>query len=399
MKDILIKEYNNIIKNKLQPKKNKNIFICNFINGAFLEIKGNIQDKYIVSFKDIKNNKIIHQSEIENNMWTKTNIRYCLDWSVEVLNKRTNQYEYKHIFNPEGKLVYISLESSAIGDTLAWFPYIEEFRKKWNCKIITSTFHNDWFKSLYPEIIFTEPGTVVENIYAMFNIGWFYKDSILDMDKHPNEIKSQPLQKTASDILNLEYKEIKPNINVKNIKSNFDKKYVVIAPHASAHAKYWNYPDGWQSIIDYLNSIGYNVVMLTQEKLGDLWHDSKLGGTLTGVIDKTGNLPIQDRFTDILNADLFIGVGSGLSWVSWALNTPTILISGFSEPYTEFNGCERIFNDDKNICTGCFNKFKLDPSDWEWCPNHKNTERMFECTKTIKPSQIIERFNKILNIY
>ena len=102
---------------------------------------------------------------------------------------------------------------------------------------------------------------------------------------------------------------------------------------------------------------------------------------------------------DIKHADAFIGVGSGMSWLSWALNTPTILISGFSEPYTEFQDCERIFNIDPNVCTGCFNKHWLNPGDWEWCPEHQNTPRHFECTKTIKPEQVIVSINKLLNIY
>ena len=87
------------------------------------------------------------------------------------------------------------------------------------------------------------------------------------------------------------------------------------------------HPKGWQTIIDYLNEKGYKVVMITGEPLGDEWHDSKLGGTLTGVINKTGyNIDLSDRMIDIRDAELFIGVGSGLSWLSWSIGTPTILI-------------------------------------------------------------------------
>ena len=39
----------------------------------------------------------------------------------------------------------------------------------------------------------------------------------------------------------------------------------------------------------------------------------------------------------------------------------------------------------------------LDAGDWEWCPDHKNTPRQFECTKSIKPEQVIESINKFLN--
>jgi len=73
-----------------------------------------------------------------------------------------------------------------------------------------------------------------------------------------------------------------------------------------------------------------------------------------------------------------------------------MLISGFSEKYTEFSDCIRIGTDKKYACHGCFNIHRLDAGDWEWCPEHKNTPRMFECTKTIKPETVINEINKVL---
>jgi autotransporter strand-loop-strand O-heptosyltransferase len=332
-------------------------------------------------------------------MWTKTNIQYFVNWKVEVTDKETNELVFEHKLDLTDKKVYIHFESSAIGDTLAWFPQVEEFRKKYKSKVVVSTFHNDWFKNQYPELEFVEPGTEVFNLYAMYCIGWFYnEDRTVNFSKSPIEFKKHPLGETASSMLGVSYKEIKAKVNVPDKVRQIDEKYVVIAPHASSHAKYWMYPKGWQTIIDYLNKNGYKVLMLTHELLGDEWHDSKLGGTLTGVINKTGNYPIEDRMVDIKHADAFIGVGSGLSWMSWSIGTPTILISGFSEPYTEFLDCERIFNYDTNVCTGCFNKHWLNPGNWEWCPEHENTPRQFECSKTIKPEQVIKSINKLLKI-
>ena len=171
----------------------------------------------------------------------------------------------------------------------------------------------------------------------MFTIGWFYNNKKVVFDRTPIDFKKYPLQQTATEILGLKYKEVKPQLVTPERKTDIEGKYVVIAPHASAHAKYWMYPRGWQTVIDYLNEKGYKVAMITGEPLNDDWHDSKLGGTLTGVIDKTGfHIGLEDRMIDIRDASAFIGLGSGLSWLSWALNTPTVLISGFSYPYTEF---------------------------------------------------------------
>ena len=399
MKEVLIQEYNNLVQLNLPFKKGTNTLKVNFINGAFAEIIGPNSADYIVNFYDQTTDKLRYYGNITNNMWTKSNIQYFVNWKIQVVNKATNEVELEHIFNPTGKRIYIHLDSSAIGDTLAWFPYVDEFRKKWGCEVITSTFHNEWFENEYPELTFVKPGTEVHNLYAMYSIGWHYtEDRVYNDTKIPIDFKKYPLGQTSTSILGLDYKEIKPKITIPTKGQQIDGKYVVIAPHASAHAKYWMYPGGWQAVIDYLKDQGYKVVMITQERLGDNWHDSKLGGTLKGVINKTGDYPIEDRMVDIKHADAFIGLGSGLSWLSWATGTPTVLISGFSEPYSEFLDCERVFNYDENVCTGCFNREWLNPGDWEWCPDHKDTERQFECTKTITPERVIKSINKILNI-
>jgi autotransporter strand-loop-strand O-heptosyltransferase len=400
MKEVLIQEYNNLQQLNLPYKQNENKFFINFVQGAKCEISGDIQKSYIVKFIDTKFDKVIHESEITNNMWTKTSIQYFVWWRVEVYDKETEELVFEHDFNLKNKRVYIHLDSSAIGDTLAWFPYINEFRKKHNCHVVCSTFHNKWFKDEYPELEFVEPSTEVFDLYAMYTIGWYYDDDRKVVDtKIPIEFKQHPLGQTSTSILGLEYFELRPKLSLPKKSRQIEGKYVVIAPHASAHAKYWNHPGGWQAVIDYLNDKGYKVVMITSEKLGDVWHDSKLGGTLKGVINKTGNYPIENRMIDMKYADAFIGVGSGLSWLAWSIGTPVIMISGFSEPYTEFLECERVFNYDPNVCTGCFNKHWLNPGDWEWCPEHQNTPRHFECTKTIKPEQVIVSIDKILNIY
>jgi len=399
MKEVLIQEYNNLEQLNLPYKQNENQFFINFVQGAKCEIVGDVQKSYIVKFIDTKFDKVIHESELTNNMWTKTAIQYFMWWRVEVYDKETDELVFEHNFDLKNKRVYIHLDSSAIGDTLAWFPYIDEFRKKHNCNVVCSTFHNKWFKEEYPELEFVEPSTEVFDLYAMYTIGWYYDEDKKVVDtKIPIEFKQHPLGQTSTSILGLDYFELRPKLNLPKKSKQIEGKYVVIAPHASAHAKYWNHPGGWQAVIDYLNNKGYKVVMITSEKLGDTWHDSKLGGTLKGVINKTGNYPIEDRMIDMKYADAFIGVGSGLSWLAWSIGTPVVMISGFSEPYTEFLDCERVFNYDPNVCTGCFNKHWLNPGDWEWCPEHKNTSRHFECTKTIKPEQVINSINKFLNI-
>jgi autotransporter strand-loop-strand O-heptosyltransferase len=397
MKQELIHEYNTLVNLRTPVKAPNNNYNINFIEGAFLEILGNQKKEYKVLMTDRNTGKIIHDTAIGNNMWTRTNIKYFIDWNVKVYEKETNELVFEHDFNPKGKRVYIHLDSNAIGDTLAWFPYVEEFRKKWDCHVVVSTFKNEWFREQYPELEFVTPGNSVPDLYAMYGLGWFYNDDkTFNPQRVPRDFKSLPLQATSTDILGLEHKELKPKINFKDTGRPIDEKYVVIAPHASAHAKYWNYPGGWQKVIDTLNDNGYKVMMITHEPLNDEWHDSKLGGTLQNVINETGNKPIEVRMNQIKHAEAFIGVGSGLSWLAWTIGTPVILISGFSDDYTEFEDCQRVTTP-KGLCTGCFNREWLNPGDWEWCPDHKDTPRQYECTKSITPDMVLIPLKNVLH--
>ncbi len=395
MKDILVQEYNNLVKAPKKPLSLKNNFLITFINGTRVEIKGKSKKKYKIEIINQSNNEVIYESEITNNMWSKTNKTYFIDSLIKVTDLNTNEV-IEHRYNAKDKKVYIHFASKALGDTIAWFPYAEEFRKKHQCELVVSTFHNKMFKENYPEIKFIEPGTTVNNLYAMYEVGWHYnEDGGINYDRNPTDFRKIPLQGAAYGILGLEPKEVKPKLTFKNTGSTVEGDYVIIAPHGSAHAKYWNYKGGWQTVIDYLNGKGYKVVMITKEPLGDEWHDSKLGGTLTGVIDKTGDYPLSERANDMMNAKAFIGIGSGLSWLAWASKTPVVMISGFSEAYSEFEDCERI-SPPKDKCSGCFNRSRLNAGDWEWCPDYKDTNRMFECTKSITPDIVIDAIDSQL---
>ncbi len=132
--------------------------------------------------------------------------------------------------------------------------------------------------------------------------------------------------------------------------------------------------------------------MITHEPLGDDWHDSKLGGKLKNVVDRTGNFPIENRINEIIHSKIYVGLSSGLSWLAWALNKPTVVISGFTEEFLEPSSVIRIIN--KEVCHGCQTEFKLDAGDWEWCPRNKGTEDQFICTKEISSESVIDAIVK-----
>jgi autotransporter strand-loop-strand O-heptosyltransferase len=106
---------------------------------------------------------------------------------------------------------------------------------------------------------------------------------------------------------------------------------------------------------------------------------------------------LQNVIDDLQKCEFFIGLGSGLSWLAWSVGIPVVLISGFSEEWAETKlNTHRIIN--KNVCHGCFNRHRLDPGDWNWCPEHKGTDRMFECTKTISADEVITKIKYLTRL-
>ena len=380
----LYKEVSVLDITQQEPIKNDYVIKQHFVVNPFFEILGQGDREFNIKLFDEKS--LVYENNIKINSWVKLNREYYTKWKTEV--RENNNLIYENVLDLEDKRVYISFGSKSLGDTLAWIPYCEEFRLKHNCKLIVSTFMNYLFKTQYPEIEFVEPGEVVLNIHAQYRLGWFYnKDGELNSNIHKTDIKTQPLQKTATDILGLDYKEIRPNLNLPNVEK---KKKVGIGFHSTAQAKYWNNKSGWQEVVDYLNNLGYECMIYSKEGDGYMNNFYPKGVS----VFKGGNL--QEVINDLSTCEFFIGLGSGLSWLAWACKLPVVLISGFSEKWAETKlDTYRVINE--NVCHGCFNWDRLDAGDWNWCPLHKGTDRQFECSKQITSEMVIKEINKIMN--
>lgn len=370
-----------------------NRFNVNFVNGPFIEILGKDSKTYNVSFINIDTNETLYSTVISNNSWAKLNARRFVNVKIVAISSDGEYFE--HEFDANDKRVYIAFESSSLGDTLAWIPYAEEFRKKWNCDVIVSTFMNHLFEESYPHIKFVKPGTVVDGLYAMYTLGIFDDGTNYDMNKHKIEPNKLPLQGVASDILGLNHVEIKPKI--KNIKNKNDEilnllktdKYICIAIHSTSQTKYWNNENGWQSLVDYAKSLGYEVLLISKE------NDGHMGNKTPDGVIKISNKSLEEIGEILKGSKAFIGLGSGLTWYAWSLSVPTMLISGFSYKYQEMQSdIIRIINE--SVCHGCFGRYLFDRGDWNWCPDHKGTERQFECTKSITFDQVKPHLDTLL---
>lgn len=373
-KSININFYKEVMNLEIKPQPKLNYsFIEHFVDNPYFEIVGKSTSNFTVQFTDNKQN-IIYENTIKCNAWVKLNRQYYTDYYVKVWENEKLVYEKP--FSLKQKRVMISFDSSSLGDTLAWIPYCDIFQKKHNCELIVSTFKNFLFENQYPNITFVEPSTVVHNLYAKYNLGWYY-----DTNKEPILPNTIPLQQTACNILGLNYVEIKPKLNF--IPNSFPApKYITIATNSTSGCKEWS-KDNWQETVNFLTEKSYDVYNVSKEENYELENVIKLASYY---LNHTMNI--------IYHSEFFIGLSSGLSWLAWALGKKVYMIANFTEDGHEFqDNCVRFTNE--KVCHGCWNNpnFKFDKSDWNWCPINKNLPKMFECQKAILAVDVL---NKII---
>lgn len=340
-----------------------------FLDGPKIEITGNKPADYRCEFIDDDSGLTIYSTTIRNNHWCAANLKYYLNWRVKV---HEGAFQIvNHRFELTGKKVYIQIDSSALGDTLAWIPYLEEFQQIHNCKVSACTHWNHILESAYPDLMWLAPESGCANpsqYEAAYHVGTFDND----YNKNRNNWRFIPLQQVASDLLGLPRKEIRPKVSRSEKARPIAEKYVSLAEFSTFQGKLWNYPGGWQELVDWFNASGHRVMSVSREPT-----------QLKNIIPANGR-PIEETINNIQHAEFHIGVASGLIWLAWALGTKPVVISGFTEPYSEMTDCIRVIN--KDVCHGCYNDqhIQFDRGNWRLCPRNMH----FECSTKITPHMV-----------
>ena len=284
--------------------------------------------------------------------------------------------------------VYIYFDSGAMGDNLAWIGSVNQFQQKHKCKVYCFTFFNELFREKYPNIEFVDDHNNFQHsdkFTYKYWIGWLNSD----FGRCPIDTKKVPLQEVSSTILGLDYVEERAKITINELEAELQNPYVCIGMQSTAQAKYWNYEGGWNEIVEYLKSKNYDVVCVDKHQV--FGAGNYMNHAPDGVIHRHERT-LDQTIATINGCEFFIGLGSGLSWLAWALEKPVVLISGFSEPYSEFAiDCERVHND--SVCNSCYNRHTFDPGKWDWCPDNND----FVCTKSITPEMVKHSIDEIIN--
>lgn len=351
--------------------------------------------EYRLVMKDGDSGTCVYDMNIKPGAIVFSNKKYFIPFRFEIYRKGETTPVFVHDYDAEDKDVLIQFPIGTIGDTIAWFSYVERFQKKHGCRIICSMtkFIADVFRNQYPEIQFIEKEeTQKYKPYACYCLGLFFKN---DVSRQPYDFRYVGLHRTAGHILGLtgsELDDLPPRVDL-SAPRRIKEKYVCIAAKASSQPKYWNNPHGWREVVSFLKSAGYRVLCIDKDP--EYGFETTWNYMPFGAEDFTGDRPLQERIDLIKDADFFIGLSSGLSWLAWACKVPVVMISGFTEPQNEFYTPYRVIN--TQVCHGCWNdrRVEFDHMNFLWCPFFEKPGQKFECTRAITGEHVVRTIKKI----
>ena len=321
--------------------------------------------------------------------------KFYVPFRLMVWEQNRTEPVFDYTMNLKGKPVLILFpENCNLGDLIGWFPYCDKFQKKHRCRLecVIDQKYIDLLAGRYPDLAFSSPNRRMAAVpYASYRLGLFVGDQ--RWNHQPIDFRQTGLHRTVAHILDVDVAETPPRLNL-SAPRQIQEPYVCIAAKATAQAKFWNNGFGWEEVIGHLKRMGYRVLCIDQHRT--VGHNFIWNHFPHGAEDFTGDIPLQERVNLLKDADFFIGLSSGLSWLAWAARVPVIMISGFTLPNCEFYTPYRVIS--KFGCAGCWDDTDLefDQDDFLYCPRHQNTERQFECTRLITGKQVIGQIDRLM---
>jgi autotransporter strand-loop-strand O-heptosyltransferase len=352
-------------------------------------------DGWRIRMSDLDTFNVLLDETVEANTVITSVRKYFVRFLLEVFDGP--RLVFSHAFNATNKRVALRLRPLALGDSVAWMPVIDAFREQHQCEIHMplATHLRPLYSDGYPHLHIAtddELDSQASTYYATYYVGLLKPFS--ERDHQPTDPRVSNMQDMIAYLLGVPCQERRPNLVIADKTRQIPERYVCIATQATAQCKYWNNPRGWPTLIEHLKTLGYRVLCIDRErKYGNAQYMNTMP---EGAEDFTGNRPLQERVSLLHHADFFIGLGSGLSWLAWAVGTPVVMISGFSHPSTEFRTPYRVIN--FHGCNSCFNDTatEFDSENFAWCPRRFDKPQPFQCTAIITPEFVMRIVDKLI---
>lgn len=309
-------------------------------------------------------------------------------FTMEASNRRL----VEHTLSLRGRIVAFKMCQRTLGDPIAFFSYIPYFVQKHKCKAVVYAPKRiaDIFRTSYPDIQFAQLEDECETTpYATYYLGLFFGEDAVNQYHQPYDFRLFGLHEQSKHILGLEESLVAAAPKCEIHKNKSSKKYVCISYSGSKANKAWWNPTGWDCVITYLKQQGYDVYCIDRDRVYGLF--PYISRMPYGVIDATGDLPLQERIDLIAGADMLICMASGLAWLGWLARVPVVLISGFSLPYAEFYTPYRVINTLAG-CIGCWNdtRIRFNRHVFKWCPriDAKVAEVLAKMSRVTVPEEL-----------
>ena len=351
--------------------------------------------KYRLLFRDLDSGVVLYCMDAEPGTTVASVKRYFTRFGIEIYRGDDLQTPvFAHDLDLKDKDVLVEIPQGALGDAIAWFSYVELFGRKHGCRLFVAMQPEvaEIFRRQYPQITFvTMDGAAGLKPYATYRLGLFFGGNT---DDQPFDFREAGLHRTAGRILGLEGGELAdepPRVDL-SAPRRIPQRYAVVATQASSQCKCWNNPSGWREAIMHLKAKGLRVLCI--DRYAEYGTGIVFNRIPWGCEDFTGDLPLQERIDLIKDAEVFVGLSSGLSWLAWCCHVPVVMVSGFTDEHNEFHTPYRVQN--PRVCHGCWNDMRceFDHSDFLWCPRKERPDEKFECTKAITARMVVAAIDR-----
>lgn len=366
------------------------------VEGVFFDFKYSF--RILSMLKDVRvklyddyNDLLLTDFILQKNKLFDYGKHFYVDYRFQVYDNEKLIFQYKLDLN--NKDVVVKITGQQIGDTIAFMRAIQKFQQKYNCKIfldVTNYTSVKPFQLDREKIIVLNPEKKLQFQKQYFKKKYQQLDGLpvaqyilyspISINKNSNKVDGTcvGLNQIAFLQLNVDYDEIRPKyINVDKIE--IEKKYAVICSQDLTPQKMWDLKK-WQKIVQFLHSKGYYVFQVGLS-------GEKINGCDEYSID---NLQLIQRIKLLKGAQFYVGSPNAISWLSWLVQIPVVLINGFT-PYfhqvktkyyvTNFHTCHYCYLNCKSKQLKC----------------QLSGERYLQCQKSINVKMVENTIQKLIN--
>lgn len=368
------------------------------------------EDKSIVEYREKTKNglQIISLRNEDENLTPEDSMIFSSFEKSEYINWRIEQYDdqdnlvFYHNLDLKEKEVWIEIYSFSLGDSLAWFKCVENFRIAHDCNVhvIISEKVIDLFKNIYTGLTFhrrEERRIIPDSAYAMYFVGTVCGSSMEDYKNRSFFDQYFPLISLGYKTLGLPI-DFTPPIAEFNHERLIHEKYICISTMSSTPNKNWEREGGWDELCRILKAEGYRVIDIDVTNSQTYFINGKSfkeEHSPKEAEDWTGNLPIAQRLQLLEHAECLVGLGSGAALMSWITHTPKVLILGSTMEHVEFSSGEYIPVQNFQVCRGCLTHMPKD-SLYKVC-KYLGTNKEFECTRHTTPEMVLHAIHKLIH--